>query len=92
MGQKNKTQTKQPKLGGASAINVVNQGGGIVRTYGPEESDDRADFVAKAEEFVQKENARHPNNPYELVPVKGKKSKKDEEDAEDVEDKEDDEA
>ena len=47
---------KAPKLAGASALNVVNRDGQIVRTFGEDQSDDRADFVAKAEEFVAKNN------------------------------------
>ena len=49
---------KAPKLAGASALNVVNRDGQVVRTFGEEQSDERADFVAKAEEFVAKFNKK----------------------------------
>lgn len=49
--------SKASKLAGASALNVVNRDGQIVRTFTEDQSDDRADYVAKAEEFVAKKNA-----------------------------------
>lgn len=80
-------QMAKKKLGGAEAVNVVNKDGQIVRTYGPDESDERSDFVAKAEEFVAKQNAKGAD--YRIEPAKASKKSANEDADTDTEDSDD---
>lgn len=58
---------KAPKLAGASALNIVNRDGEVKRTFSEEQSDVNGDFVAKAEEYLAKENARGSDYHIEAV-------------------------